>query len=301
MSATRTLWSEKAERGSEALIMLIVWLARVAGRSVCRGLLYPITMYFVLTDATARRASAEFLGAVYGRPAKLTEVFKHVYAFAATLLDRVYLAMGRFNDFDVTVTGLDVVENALKAGKGCVMLGSHLGSFDLLMLAHREKRGHAITVMMQVDPRARLRRIAGIDENAFNVIRVGEPGSYLRAHEAIERGEIVGILADRVDHGAPGLRVLFLGREVTLPVAPHVLAARTGAPVILCFGLYEGGRRYRLEFVDFGPTAERSSRGAALQPMVERYAAVLEQYSRRHPLNWFNFYPYWLEEKGGLK
>jgi predicted LPLAT superfamily acyltransferase len=123
----------------------------------------------------------------------------------------------------------------------------------------------------------------------------------LRAHEAIERGEIVGILADRVDHGAPGLRVLFLGREVTLPVAPHVLAARTGAPVILCFGLYEGGRRYRLEFVDFGPTAERSSRGAALQPMVERYAAVLEQYSRRHPLNWFNFYPYWLEEKGGLK
>jgi predicted LPLAT superfamily acyltransferase len=217
------------------------------------------------------------------------------------LLDRVYLAMGRFDDFDVTVAGLDVVESALKAGKGCVMLGSHLGSFDLLMLAHREKRGHAITVMMQVDPRARLRRIAGIDENAFNVIRVGEPGSYLRAHEAIERGEIVGILADRVDHGAPGLRVLFLGREVTLPVAPHVLAARTGAPVILCFGLYEGGRRYRLEFVDFGPTAERSSRGAALQPMVERYAAVLEQYSRRHPLNWFNFYPYWLEEKGGLK
>lgn len=293
MSAARTLWSEKAERGSEALILLIVWLAKVAGRSVCRILLYPITMYFVATDAMARRASAEFLAAVYGRPAKWTEVFRHVYAFAATLLDRVYLAMGRFDDFDVTVTGLDVVENALKEGKGCVMLGSHLGSFDLLMLAHREKRGRAITVMMQLDPRARLRRIAGIDEDAFDVIRVGEPGSYLRAHEAIERGEIVGILADRVDHGAPGLPALFLGRKVTLPVAPHVLAARSAAPVILCFGLYEGGRRYRLEFVDFGPTAGRSSRGAALQPMVDRYAAVLEHYSRRYPLNWFNFYPYW--------
>jgi predicted LPLAT superfamily acyltransferase len=298
VSATASRWSEKAERGSEAMILLIVWLARVAGRSVCRALLYPITMYFVVTDATARCASAEFLAAVYDRPAKWTEVFQHIHAFAATLLDRVYLAMGRFDDFDVTVTGLELVENALKAGKGCVMLGSHLGSFDLLMLAHREKRGHPITVMMQVDPRARLRRIAGIDENAFNVIRVGEPGSYLRAHEAIERGEIVGILADRVDHGAPGLPALFLGREVTLPIAPHVLAARSEAPVVLCFGIYEGGRRYRLEFVDFGPAVARSSRGAALLPMVERYAAVLEQYSRRYPLNWFNFYPYWSSSKG---
>ena len=60
--------------------------------------------------------------------------------------------------------GLGVVEAALKAGKGCVMLGSHLGSFDLLMLVHQTMRGRPVTVMMQVDPRARLRRIVGIDE-----------------------------------------------------------------------------------------------------------------------------------------
>jgi predicted LPLAT superfamily acyltransferase len=301
VSTAKSSWSDKAERGSEVLILLIGWLARVAGRTACRGLLYPITLYFVATDAMARRASAEFLAAVYGRQAKWTEVFSHIHAFAVTLLDRVYLALGRFDDFDVTVKGLDLVERTLSAGKGCVMLGSHLGSFDLLMLAHHEKRGHPVTVMMQVDPRARLRRIAGIHENAFNVIKVGEPGSYLRAHEAIERGEIVGILADRIDYGAPGLPALFLGREVILPVAPHVLAARSGAPVIMCFGLYEGGRSYRLEFVDFGPTAERSGRGTALQPMVDRYAAVLENYSRRYPLNWFNFYDYWSAGPGRAK
>ena len=59
------------------------------------------------------------------------------------------------------------------------------------------------------------------------------------------------------------------------------------------FGLYEGGVRYRVEFVDFGAPAPAGSRGAALQPMVDRYAALLAGYARRYPLNWFNFYPFW--------
>ena len=59
------------------------------------------------------------------------------------------------------------------------------------------------------------------------------------------------------------------------------------------FGLYEGGNRYRVEFLAFGPPAAPGSRGAALQPQIDRYAALLERYARRHPRNWFNFYPFW--------
>lgn len=298
MSTGVTAWSGKAERGSTALIELIAWLARVVGRRLCRLLIYPIAFYFVVSDGATRRASAEFLRAVHGRPAKWREVFAHLHSFGATLLDRVYLASGRFDDFEVKVVGLDLVERAMAAGQGCVMLGSHLGSFDLLMLAHRAMQGRPVTVMMQLDPRSRVRRIAGLDEGALNVIRVGEPGSYIRAHEAITRGEMVGILADRVDEGARCLPANFLGRETMMPVAPHVLAARSGAPVIMCFGLYEGGNRYRLEFVDFGPPAPRASRGDELRPAVQRYAAVLEQYARDYPSNWFNFYRYWPEGEG---
>jgi predicted LPLAT superfamily acyltransferase len=293
MTARGKGWSRKAEGGSTLLIQLIVWLARFGGRRLCRLLLYPITLYFVLVNRTARDASAEFLGAVHGRPARWSEVFSHLYSFAATLLDRVYMATGKLDLFEVTVEGLSLVERALSGGQGCVLLGSHLGNFDLMMLAHRTMEQRPLTVMMQVDPRARLRRIAGIDERALNLIRLGRPDSYIRAHDAIMRGEIVGILADRVDGSAPCLTAPFLGRTTALPVAPHVLAARSEAPVLLCFGLYEGGNRYRIEFVEFGCPAPRASRGAALQPVVDRYAALLEQYARRYPLNWFNFYGYW--------
>lgn len=285
-------WSDKAERGSVVLIRLIAWLARTAGRPLCRVLLYPIVSYFVLTDGTARRASAEFLAAVHGRPARLREVFSHVHAFAATLLDRVYMAAGDFARFEVTIEGLPLVEQALRAGRGCLMLGSHLGSFDLMMLAQRAFDGREISVMMRVDPRSRLRRIAGIDDRGLNLIPIGRPDSMLCAHDSLQGGGIVAVLADRFDGGA-GFTVPFLGRSTVMPAAPHVLAARSQAAVLMCFGLYEGGNRYRIEFIEFGEAAPVRSRGAQLQPAVNRYAGLLERYARRYPLNWFNFYPYW--------
>jgi predicted LPLAT superfamily acyltransferase len=286
-------WTGKAERGSAWLIRLIAWLARIAGRPACRLLLYPIVLYFVVTDLPARRGSVEFLTAALGRRARLTDVFAHIYSFAATLLDRVYMAAGEFDRFHVTIEGLPLVDRAAKAGRGCILLGSHLGSFDLLMLANRAMDGRPVTIMMRVDPRARVRRIAGIDEDGLTLIPLGRPDSYLRAHEALTQGGIVGALADRVDGSGASLPVCFFGRPVPMPVAPHVLAARSGAAVLMCFGLYEGGNRYRIEFVEIGEAAPRASKGAALQPVVDRYAAMLEDYARRYPLNWFNFYPYW--------
>lgn len=290
-------WRDKAERGSAGLIRLIAWLARTAGRPACRALLYPIVAYFVLTDPMARRASAQFLQAVHGHRARGRDVFSHIYCFAATLLDRVYMAAGEFDRFEVIVQGQQLVERALQSGRGCVLLGSHLGSFDLMMLAQRELDGRPINVMMRLDPRSRVRRIAGIDDAAWRLIPTGRPDSFLRAYEALSAGGIVAILADRAE-GAASLTVRFLGQPARMPIAPHVLAARSASSVLMCFGVYEGGNRYRIEFVDFGPPAPPMSRGAALQPALDRYAAVLEDYARRYPLNWFNFYPYWSGEEG---
>lgn len=288
-------WAAKGERGSAWLIALIVWLARTGGRTLCRGLLLPITLYFVLTDGVARRASADFLQAVNGRPARWPDVFRHLYTFATTLLDRVYMAAGDFDRFEVEIVGLPMVDRLLAQGKGCVLLGSHLGSFDLMMLAQRAMDGRPLSIMMRQDPRARLRRMAGIADGP-NLIQTGRPDSYLKANAALERGEIVGLLADRVDGTAASLRTDFLGRSIALPLAPHVLAARSEAPVVMCFGLHEGRNRYRIEFVDFGATAARDCRGKAFQPSVDRYAGLLEHFARRYPLNWFNFYPYWTDQ-----
>ena len=289
-------WKAKAERGSAGLIHAIAWAARIAGRPLCRALLCPITLYFVVTDATARRASREFLSRALGRPAALADVFAHIYSFATTLLDRVYMASGDFRRFSITVTGDELVRDALASGKGCVLLGSHLGSFDLMTLKNKVLHDRPVTLLMHFDERSRVRRIAGIDDSKLSVIPLGRFDSYLRAYEVLARGGVVAVLADRSEQAA-ALQSEFLGRPAWFPLGPHALAARADAVVLVGFGLYEGGARYRVEIVEYGAPAPAGSRGSALQPAVDRYVALLEQYARRYPLNWFNFFPYWQQQR----
>ena len=65
--------------------------------------------------------------------------------------------------------------------------------------------------------------------------------------------------------------------------------------MVLCFGLYLGGNRYRLVFEPFGERVEipRHARGPALDALIARYAQRLEHYIHVAPYNWFNFYDFW--------
>jgi len=289
-------WKAKAERGSAGLIRIIVWLARTAGRPLCRALLFPISLYFLVTDPTARRASREVLAAATGRPAGWRDAWANLYTFATTLLDRVYMSSGDFRRFEVTVEGDELVREALEAGKGCVLLGSHLGSFDLLMLKNQVLHNRPITVLMHLDPRSKVRRFAGVDDDKLPIIPLGRFDSYLRAYEVLAKGGLVVALADRSE-GAAALASDFLGRPASFPIGPHALAARAGARVLVGFGVHEGGARYRIEFLDGGEAAPAGSRGEALRPAVDRYVRELERYARRYPLNWFNFFPYWSQQR----
>jgi predicted LPLAT superfamily acyltransferase len=66
-------------------------------------------------------------------------------------------------------------------------------------------------------------------------------------------------------------------------------------PVLFMTGLYRGGNRYDIHFeslADFSAVAPRG-RAAAVEVAVTRYAALLEQYCREAPFNWFNFFDFW--------
>jgi predicted LPLAT superfamily acyltransferase len=165
-----------------------------------------------------------------------------------------------------------------------------------MLLAPRFTDPLPLSIMMRVDPRARVRRIAGIDDSQLRVIPLGEVGSFLRAYELLKQGEAVAILADRVE-GHSALSVQFFGRNIMLPIAPYVLAARSGAKLLACFGMYEGKNRYRIKFIEADIELTPNSRGSELQAAVDRYAKILEEQAKLYPMNWFNFYPYWDEQK----
>ncbi len=292
-AAPRPEWVDRPERGSTLAFRLAVWIMLTLGRPVGRLLLYPICAYFVLFSRRTRRASADYLRRVLGRPGS---VFRHYHSFAATILDRVYFLSGRYAEFEVTARVSAATQATLRRG-GCILLGSHLGSFEALrarsvvdgvppvnMLMYVDNAGKANGVLHQLAP-----------EIESRIIPLGNPDSLLRVHECLARGEIVGILGDRAWRNERTWRCDFLGAPASLPLGPLLLAGLLQAPVVLCFGLYLGGKRYQIHLERFADaiTLDRRDREASVRPWVERYARRLEHHCRAAPYNWFNFYDYW--------
>lgn len=277
------------------LLRLMVWITLHLGWAVARGLLVIIAAYFFLTSARARSASRDFLDRVLGREAGAWDEFRHIFAFASVILESVFLLAGRTRQFAIAIEGLDNLTAVLARGRGCVLLGAHLGSFDVLRAIGRDAPVAVRPVMFRRNIRV-ISLLEALDpELADAVIELGTPAAMLQVKEALVRGEIIGMLADRALGQQDLIEAQFLGSPALFPAGPLIVAARLEAPILLFYGIRTGPRRY---IVQFEPFAERivlhRGRGLAdLRPWVARFAASLETRCRAYPFNWFNFYPFW--------
>jgi len=287
------------EGGGRFAIWLIRTIGLKLGRPVTRILLYPITLYFYFRRPFERRASDEFLTRVFGRPAGAVEVMRHIHRFAATILDRIFLLAGDFSRFDVRIHGIDELISRIRPDKGVLLLGSHVGSFEVLRVAAAERRDADLCVVLdrqQTPAMTQLLEAINPQVGRMVIDASGDPIDVLLAvGEAIGKGQVVAMLADRVRQHETTAAVDFLGAPAAFPVAPFRLGSVLQVPIVLCFGMYRGGNRYDLYFETFSERLALPRRGAAaeLRCIVQRYVARLEHHVLGDPYNWFNWYDIW--------
>ncbi|TMP95891.1 MAG: lipid A biosynthesis acyltransferase [Verrucomicrobia bacterium] len=290
-------WTALPERGTPASLRLIAWIAVHIGRSAARLLLYPITLYFVIGARTARRVSYEYLKRVRGRPPHWWHVFRHFHCFAATILDRVYLLRSEFEHFDVTLHEKEILHRQIESGKGCILLGSHFGSFEVLRTLGVTQQDFSLKVLMDIAHNQNITRFLDALNHkiASTVIVPDRPDTLLRVKESLDAGFLVGMLGDRVSSGDKTTQCRFFGSPATFPAGPILIAAMMHCPVILFFGLYRGGKHYEIYFEHFADDVilNRDHRAEDIQNWMQRYVERLEHYARLAPYNWFNFYPFW--------
>lgn len=291
-------WIAQRERGSAFAIKLICGIALAVPRAITRLLLLPITAYFLLRAGSQRRASRDFLRRVLAREPRWFEIARHIHCFASTILDRVYLLADRHELFDIRVHADEALLQRIEQG-GCILLGSHLGSFEVLRSLGIARRKLPIKILMYRDHNQILTGILDEinPEIAASVIDLARTDSLLQAHEALQQGAILGMLGDRVAQSDKTVDCEFLGHPATFPAGPMLLAGALKVPVILFFGLYRGGRRYDLHFEMLAERVDidRKQRQTDLERWTKTYARRVEYYLKQAPYNWFNLYKFWNE------
>lgn len=288
-------WRQRPERSHRLVLRLMRWIALALGRRVARAVLHPITAYYLAFAPRERRASAAYLARVLGRRATLAERYRHFHRFAATVLDRVYLLNGRFELFDIKRQGEDALHAALAHGRGALLLGAHLGSFEALRTPGRRSSGLRVAMVMYEDNARMLNEtLAALGPAAGqDVIALGRVDAMLRVRDFLEHGGVAGVLGDRGLDESDTARLPFLGAPARFPLGPMRMAAMLRCPALFMAGLYLGGNRYALHLeplVDFGATPRPAAEAA-----LAAYVACLERYCRAAPFNWFNFYDFWAD------
>ncbi|WP_374565621.1 acyl-CoA synthetase [Ideonella sp.] len=301
-------WSQTRERSNRFALRFISWVAVHGGRRAARVLLWPITAYFLLFAAPARRHSRRYLARALGRTPTWRDQWRHFHHFASTVLDRVYFLRDMPQCFDLQVEGAEPLRQVLDAGQGAFLVGAHIGSFEALAAAGRAQGCSNIAMVMYPDNARMINAALAAIAPGFQmrIIALGQRGATLAIRDWLDGGGLVGLLADRSLPGAAQRetvhRLPFLGHEAPFAEGPFRLAQLLRRPVIFMAGLYNGGRAYRVRFeplADFSTVpADAHGRDEQLRAAVHAYAARLESLCREAPYNWFNFHDFWLEDGG---
>jgi predicted LPLAT superfamily acyltransferase len=290
-------WRGQQERSNLAILKLMVWISLTFGRRIGRLVLHGIATYFVLFAPRARRASRTYQERALGRWAEWLDGYRHVFSFASTIHDRIYLLNDRFDLFDIEVHGAEALHEALQKQPGALLIGAHLGSFEALRAVGRGRAGLKVAMLMYEENARKINAtLQAINPKATeDILPLGRVDSMLAARDKLDQGYLVGMLADRGLGNDPTVDCEFLGQMAPFPVGPWRLAAMLRRPVFFMTGLYLGGNRYQIHFealADFS-TVQRVDRDQAILAAMRAYADRLSHYCRIAPYNWFNFYDFW--------
>lgn len=299
-------WSRLSERGCAVGLRSVFACYRLLGARAARCLLYPVVAYFFLTGTKARHASLDYLRRVYHRLGRSEptwgDCFAHMMAFGQSALDKIAVWSGRSASIPVEFPGRAQLEAMAAAGKGAVLIGSHLGNLEMTRaLAVRERRVPVNAVVYTHHARRfnEVLRQANADFSV-NLVEISDlgPETAIMLKDKVDRGEFVVIVGDRTPAAAGGAsrvaHVSFLGETAPFAQGPFILASLLDCPVFLFFCLRskDGFHAYLEHFAE-RIELPRAARAERLRHYMEKYAERLEHYCLMAPEQWFNFFDFW--------
>ena len=208
----------------------------------------------------------------------------------------------RFSSYDrafflkhTSVINLHHITDALKAGKGCIIMSAHVSNWELGAAYLAVRMGMNVSVVAARHVSERINRLFISQRTAMgiNVIYTEEAG--VKVLRALKNNGVVCILSDR-DVGGSGVEAKFFGRSCKFPQGPLRFAIKSGAMCLPGFVTRRTNDSFVVDFKEPIVFPQDLSKSEKVRYGLGEYVKYLENFIRLHPEEWPVFYDVWDEQ-----
>ncbi len=199
------------------------------------------------------------------------------------------LPLRKIKGFFASIKGEEILQHALAKGRGAILLSAHIGHWEIgryilsllhypltvVAMAHNTGATNALVNRLRYN-----NRTSGIDVDQ-------SPFTGIEILRHLRNNGIVAVHGDR-DFFARGRQTTFLGKQVSFPIGPVVLAMNSGAPLIPTFVLRGPDDRYFGVLEEPIPLLAEGDRDDVIDKNLRKIARIFERYIRLYPDQWYS-------------
>ena len=228
----------------------------------------------------------------YGWWKSLRATYKNHCLFGQTVIDKFAMYAG--HKFKIAYHGLEDYNQMLARPEAFIQLSAHIGCSEILGYSlHVDK---PCNVLVYGGEKASLMgyRKASFGNMNIRMIPVGMETSHSdEIVEALDRGEILSVFADRLMNINKVVVSTLHGCKVNLAKGPFSLATTRGIDVIMASTMKEKDGSYTAYFTPL-PYDKTLPKSEQRQQLADAYTAEIERLLDIYPYQWFNYSDLWV-------
>ena len=185
----------------------------------------------------------------------------------------------------VEFEGTENFDEALRKGKGAVLVTGHFGSWELMGAALSQK-GYPIDFLVGEQHNLLVDNLMNNYRRSMGIGIIKMGAAAKGVIRAVKSSRFVAMLSDQ-DAGSDGTVIEFFNRPASTPKGPAAFALKIDVPIIMGFIIRENQKKQRIIiekpiFVEKTPDKEDD-----IRRLTQAYTRVLEEYIRKYPDHWF--------------
>ncbi|MEN8119808.1 MAG: lysophospholipid acyltransferase family protein [Bacteroidota bacterium] len=296
-----TTWSGKS-RGGKVGYQFFILLLKYTNIKVTYFFIRFVALYFLI--ASDKTSIKFYFSSVFGysKLKTLISIYKNYCLLGEVLIDKIAILAGFKGKFTFDFEGENNLQQIVQNKKGGLLIGAHMGNWEVAGQL-LERLDTKINVVLYEAEHEKIKDLLDnkMKKNDANLIPIKDDFSHLFSiKEAFNRNELVVMHGDRFLNGTNTVSMEFLNKPAQFPTGPLYLASKNNVPVSFVYTLKDSATHYHF-YATKGKTnpypSKIKTRKQEIRTMVQDYVTSLESIIKKYPLQWFNYYPFWEEEK----